>query len=301
MISEADLRRVYSSLNSLRNHSINEVEIYSGWIKNLHIKLSRSVLIINGSLCKYYFDGENQHTLNRRETRLAIEKMENELGISLIEASINRIDVGCNIIVDENANTYFKYLVETRFYTRLEQPSGLYFQTSNRSIVFYDKIAELKKKKQPIIPEFQDLNVFRFETRIIRNIKNYYDMDTIQVADLFEDEFYDNLISSWYKEYQSIRKANEIIEFNKDVLTSARKLKHQLAVKGLETIGGYAGGMKLVEQANREKLFSSSKQLYDVKETLRKLNTDSELTIASKHIEELDEKMEYIYLSNLAA
>ena len=65
-------------------------------------------------------------------TKRAIESISDNLHLPFQNANITRLDVAQNLLMKHPEDLYFKYLGQSQFYKRLEQPDGLYFNNSKR-------------------------------------------------------------------------------------------------------------------------------------------------------------------------
>lgn len=264
-----------------------------GSVKNMKVSFNEDRLTICGSICKYYFDGQNQSTLNWNQLREAIIQLGEDLEIPIMEGKLTRIDIGENFIMSKPVRAYYDRMVTTNYYKRIAQPNGLYFINGNRKITFYDKVREQKSKKTPIINSFQGENVLRYELSLMKNLDKYFNDSDLTVRKLVIDEqFYDKLVRAWCEEFKAIQKCRDVIGFNENALFSVKAFKDQLSLKGIASMGGHMEVMKIVEDGKKENRFKYYKQYYDVKAMLTKLNEQPDLTIKNDLIKELEEMVE---------
>ncbi len=264
-----------------------------GSVKNMKVSFNESRLTICGSICKYFFNGQNQSTLNWEQLKQAIIQLGEDLNVPIMYGRITRIDVAENFIMSKPVRAYYDRMVTTNYYKRIEQPNGLYFMNGNRKITFYDKVREQKSKSTPIIEDFKGQNVLRYELSLMKNLDTYFNEANITVRRLVMDEqFYDKLVQAWCKEFMSIQKCRDVIGFDDKALFSVRAFKDQLSMKGIESMGGHMKVMKIIEDGKKENRFKYPKQYYDIRSMLRKFNEQPDLTIKNDLIQELEYMVE---------
>ncbi|MDD4993493.1 MAG: hypothetical protein PHR83_14805 [Paludibacter sp.] len=191
-------------------HWFNGENVVTGNLDGYKISVSRSgVNVKDGSLCKYLV-GDNFQTLNRKDVKLAIEKLSDTLQLPFDRATITRIDVAQNFIVNHPTAVYFNHLGNCLQYIRLEQPNGLYFTNPKGLLLFYDKTKE-QRSKGHIIPElYCDRNVLRYEMRHKARLKDTFKVERVTGAMLYEEAFYKGIIDRWQKSYENIQKINDV-------------------------------------------------------------------------------------------
>ena len=104
----------------------------------------------------------------------------------------------------EEAELYYPCLGQLRYFDRLVQPKSIYYKNPNKELIFYNKIAECKQKRVNV-PEFLcKSNLLRYEMRLTKNIPNQMNMNEVQLLNLFEEEFYMNIIDKWEQFFMQI-------------------------------------------------------------------------------------------------
>jgi len=204
------LSQIPLHFNITGEHRFNEENVITGNLDGLRISVSRSgVNVKDGSLCKYLL-GDNFQTLNRKDTKLAIEKLSDTLHLPFDRATITRIDVAQNFIVNHPTALYLNHLGNCYPYIRLEQPNGLYFTNPKGLLLFYDKIKE-QRSKGHFIPElYSDRNVLRYEMRHKARLKDTFKVERVTCRMLYEEAFYKSIIDRWQKSYENIQKINDV-------------------------------------------------------------------------------------------
>ncbi len=143
---------------------------YSGYLKNLKIKLKYSGVTITGSLPKY-LNGENITPLTREQIKEGFELLQEDTGIDLSKGLIRSIEWGSSFIMKYPPFYYLNNFGEKEkskssyYYGKQNNLETVEYFTKKGSYTFraYDKIQEMKdKKKQNKIPEpFNDCHVLR--------------------------------------------------------------------------------------------------------------------------------------------
>ncbi len=95
----------------------------------------------------------------------------------------------------------------TYFTKRPYSKNGLYYTNSRRSMIFYNKVKEYQGKKHAnLIPEvYKDRNVLRYELRFTKRLKQQFSSE-VKAADLYNENFYINIIKRWLTTYFDIKK-----------------------------------------------------------------------------------------------
>lgn len=217
------------------DYSTGEITSINGKVNNLNCRLMEKGLSINGSLSKYYF-GDNLRSLTRKDTELAIEKLSDELHFDIKESNVNEIHIAHNFNVKQPIINYYYSLGELKHFKRSEIANEtLYYLSKSNKLIFYDKLAEMKNKKEPIPDFFDKTNILRYELRSMRP-KKMLKMDQLSGKHLFSENTYVSLMEKWKDYYFQIKrketlKVKEQIEFDKP-----SDLKTFLAVVGLTQI-----------------------------------------------------------------
>ena len=263
-----------------------------GRLGNLQVTANPGeVRICKGSLCKWFL-GDNFQTMTRDNLKDSIEKLSDLLHLPIDKAIITRLDIGENFIMNYPIPVYLNHLGEMKKAIRMEIGSnGLIFQKGGEEIVFYDKIAEHRKKDRGrIIPEeYVGKNVLRIEHRDKKRICNVFGMKAPTASMLYDKKNYIMLLERWEKCYNDIDKINTItMDFKK---VKGKKMQKEFAL--LHMIHAYGGEMeyiKRVEEA-RKRGDLTAKEAYDMKQDVKKAYKNEDFTMSSKEIAELDKKV----------
>lgn len=267
-------------------------EYVSGWLDGLKVTVRPVSLHINGgSFCKWCI-GDNYRTLTRRDIQTGIEKLSDILHLSMKEADVTRLDIGQNLIMKYPVMEYLNHLGAKKNYKRLEEPNGLYYDKKGVRLCFYDKNQERKDKRQsgdiPLM--YAGRNVLRYEIRFTSRIARHFDREFVVAADLYEQNFYVQMVRHWADGYKSIQKINEIVP-NFDCIKTKTDFNRFGGALLVERFGGQSQMLDFLSDAQkRGKL--TARQAYDLRKSVNDVCSVREsLVVESDSIKELDRKI----------
>ena len=212
--------------------------------------------------------GDNFKTLTRGDAKRAIDKISDILHLPFELAYITRIDLAHNLIMQFNESVYYPYLGEAKYYKRLPQPNGLYYNNQLRQLVFYGKEYEQKVKRQPIPELYKNRNVLRFEVRFKKQLRQQFKKPEITAGLLIDDAFYNDLVSRWKDEYLAIQKINSKL-INMKPTGSKKELAENLALYSIIELGQSHVLSKVKEWQLSGDI--SKKQAYDLRIFIKQL------------------------------
>jgi len=263
--------------------------VITGYKDNLKVSVSNSgVKVSNGSLCKYLL-GDNLQTLTRGDVKKAIEKLSDGLHLPIDKANVTRIDAGCSIILSHEPKLYLNHLGNLNHYNRFLQDGSLYFQNSKRQLVFYDKIRELKAKKEPVPELYQNRNVLRYEMRFTKRLSHEFNISEVVASTLYNETFYEALYSRWFNEYKQISKV-----FESSLNFEQMNTKRDFYMAGLQSIikteGGELAMCQKLEECYKRGLYTR-KQFHDLKQAFKEAASFKIETVDNPLVKELDKKI----------
>ena len=262
---------------------------YSGKLDNLNIHVSERGVSIKGSLAKYYL-GDNIKVLARSDTEQAIGKISDELHLPVADADVSRIDFAHNFKMQYEPTTYYRYLGDQQYLTRFLNAKSLYYNSSNRTLLFYDKLAEAKKNSSVSIPELlKDKNILRYEMRYKRRLGKQLKEPEITASTLFKEEFYIKLIDRYISDYESIHK-NAQFSLNTDKMDSPKDFWRQMALLKIDEIG-VNNVMQMIEEWRAKDVFSNKTYYSRLKKEIREYSKQYEADDSAPLIQELDNKV----------
>ena len=188
------------------------------------------------------------------------------------------------------ASVYFDHLGQMRATKRLQQPDGVYYSQSAKQAVFYDKIKEERKRREPIPELYDGKNVLRYEYRLIKRLPRILGVSGVKADMLYQREFYNNLIVLWEKTYKAIHKITDsIIDFR--MVTTKKDLYKWGLLAGIEKVGGQAEMLRQISEAQKRGDLTN-KQTHDLRKAVKEAcKVDGVMTIENDAIQELDKKV----------
>lgn len=287
-VAGSDLLACLSSLTNVSENSKDGCYYYKGRLKNYTVFINDTGISLKGSLAKYHLN-DNIKTLNRGDSKRAIEQMDNELGLPISKARVIRLDFAQNLLMRYEPEAYYQYLGDCRYYQRLLQPKSLYYNNSKRVKLFYDKIAETKKQGL-IIPEiFTGQNLLRFELRFVRQLSKQFKTG-VTANQLKDERFYMELVNRWISEYQNIQK-NNLINLNHSKMKTPKDFWKQGNLQWIKNIGQDTA-MSLVADMKARHVFDKPEYYSRLKREIRELCSQPDVTETSELIHELDAKIQ---------
>jgi hypothetical protein len=262
----------------------------TGYLDTLKVSVTdQRVCVKDSSLCKYYLP-ENFQTLTRGDTMRAIEKMSDDLHLPMKKADITRIDLAQGLIVKHETPVYYNHLGLLQYYSRLEQNRGLYYNNNNRKLVFYDKVAEYKYKKLPVPEMYENRNVLRYEMRFCRQLLKQFNVPELKAEQLYNEQFYIDIIDRWHTEYKNINKIRNINNIDYTMIKTKKQLERQALLLLIQEQGGELEFYKKITEA-QAKHDLTNKQAFDLRELIKAVSKSEIMTCESDVIAELDKKM----------
>lgn len=271
-------------------------------IRNMRVVLRGNYLHMLVSLPTLMY-GNNLRSLRFESVNECLQKLENIIGIGMMDARLGRIDLAQNIIVEDYCKGYFLSLIHKKGFYKQEYQSGINFITRNntKTLSFYDKIKSsntpfAKKRGIQIIPEFAGRNVLRYEIRLSHRLNQTLKIPHVFVKDMVDKNTYNLLIGLWLSEYLSISKSKS--EIDGKALSSALELKDYLAYKGVIEYGGEGAIKNLIEHNSVEGAFQNSTQPFRMLKMVDRLFKNGYVCRENSLVKELNSKVTEAALIN---
>ncbi len=276
-------------MDEVAEHRYNNTAAITGSIGGLKVSISeRQVKIKDGSICKWY-KGNNYEEMSREDVRQAIEKLSDTLHLPMANATVYRMDIAHNMLMEHPPELYMKYLGVMRYAQRLQEPNGVYYKMSDRTICLYDKNKEQKDKRISIPEVFKETNILRCELRYLSRLPKRLNVQRVTGGMLYDEFFWRHCNEQWLAMYMKINKINKNIN-GKDMRT----------VKDFQTIAVRAyieqqGGLIRILEDIRERQmigYITAKQAYDLRRTIKKAyKVDGVSVVRNELVDELDTKV----------
>jgi len=272
-----------------------------GKLRNLRVvQYSRSVSI-SGSLTKF-IKGDNLQNITTLETRFGIQELSDLLKVPVGKADLYQVDIAANIEVDLPIIAYISSMGETNHYKMLPYPrTGLMYKNNIRKLVFYDKLVEMRFKKQKIPVEFNNKRLLRYELRLVKKVKRDMKLNELYASHLYDEVISKAFYKRWRDDYMKIKKRRDTkLKVKLESLTTNQFIKH-LALLGIEHIGGEDAVLSKIdlvreELKNENRFVPNTKTKFCRNKTaIKEICTLPIITEPNEAITELDMKINQIY------
>lgn len=261
----------------------------TGRLANLKVIVTKNAVVVkDGSLTKYYL-GDNLKMLSRGDIQRAFENISDTLHLPMNKADVKRFHFGKNLMVNCNAALYLAHLGSNGRYIRLEQKTALNYKITCRELCIYDKMAEMKYRRDLIPPLYDGRNVIRYEKRYLQNIAKYFKQECITVETLYDEPFYMALVNDWYSDYLNIQK-QKIFKIDMSTITTKEQMKMLGVLSLVERQGGKLAAFENIKERQIKKELTK-KQAHDLKELIEQSLKLKLQTKESDLIIELNSKM----------
>ncbi|MHB9140757.1 MAG: hypothetical protein ACYC25_02655 [Paludibacter sp.] len=269
---------------------------------NLYIKKFSSAVSIHGSLPRYIW-GNNFNPVYSYLTKAVIRKLEYEIGISLDDAIVTRLDVVNNLPLDYPLPNYTQYLVDSNNLKKRDfnNGNGLTFNNKTRATDLYDKLDEMGKMDSTFLtPKYHKKYILRYEYQMKRDLDRILKVGEVKVKMLSESWFANKAMEVWKLNFQKIKKICDVpSDIILDLNSTTKDINSFLILKSLtpevlSNIFGKIDSITDIENASKNKRVVDNKKHY-LKNHLRKLiELSNDKGTKPDFISELEEKIEQI-------
>lgn len=264
-----------------------------GSVGGLLVTINRESLTIKGSLCKYYL-GDNFQTLERADTKRAIEKLSDTLHIPLDEAIITRLDLAQTFEMQHPPELYLPHLGGCGRFNRLVQPHSLYYTTKAKTLLLYDKAREAKDKGTTIPDSYKGKHLLRYEQRYTERLASSLKVDRVTAAMLSDEQFYNYLVKEWVAAYRRIKKLNEIT-MNIDDVKGRKDFDLLGRLSLIERMGGELEALANIRELHKRGKITS-KQADSLKDAIKEACKCDKLgATLSPLVDELNSKVDDVF------
>ena len=259
-----------------------------GRLGNLRARATAQGFSLSGSLARYHL-GSNTQTLTRRAIQEAIEELSDRLSLPMEQARVYRLDLAANLIMKKAVVIYLPQLVSAPRLKRSEiaDRQTLNFTNRQKTLCLYDKVQELRAKREPLPDIFTGRNVLRYENRLLRRLAAQFKRGEVRASDLSNEVFYIQALDKWKGDYFLIQKIRREQILN---MESVKALEKALAFYGLQVIGGQETALDLI-RAEREQGRIDKMQYHRLREKIKELSVAHCRAEESDDISELDDKV----------
>lgn len=282
-----------SSVKQVTDTGTGEVR-YFGSLGGLKVTIYTSSIYIVGSLSKYY-NGSNIFTLNRRDTERAVQKLSDELGADVSTAKVTYLEFGDAFVMQSPVEEYLKRLGHYPRLYRNSQPDTLYYRhrgiVQPKTICFYDKTKELRKKKETLPDGLNGQNILRYELRFKNRLSRQIGwQDSITASTLYDRQFYKKMVSIYREVYFAISKrkmlkptALQEVKNPKDAMQCL--IGVLLCQSNKDTIADFMGQLTTAKTLDRVQLYRLGQMIERATEKGKHLEGDTLISELDNQIE----------------
>ena len=298
IITEDDLTKYLENVKTYKIDKDTGQILIKGIYINLKFFENAVGYSFSGSLTNCVL-GHNFSGITHQQTNDLIQDISTSLNLDFTEARLTRIDFGNCFEVEDIPESYFQILgfLDNRL-LKTQINSTLYYGYTNnyRSLIFYDKLKDYKKRKLTIPENKLGRNNLRYELRYKRTnrLKRLLKKERITVKDITEPKVFNLLLDDWLNLYTSIQKEpKESITMNNQQL-GLTGLNNLLLKYHITSLGGLSGFREWIEIETKKGNFKKGtykKAILDKAKVV--CNIEAEIDKDSK-IQELDSKIKEI-------
>ena len=206
-----------------------------GSFRNIKVRITKSKIKIEGSI-HVFCKGNNLEPMSFHEFIEAINLLEQMLQQPIEHARVSRLDFSGNMLLKHPIEAYFTYFGQKSRFKKQVFDNGINYNSEELILVFYDKIKELKQKREVVPEYFEGKNVLRFEMRFMRKLGKSFHVYELKLNTLKEPAFFNQLCLKWRQEFKSV--AMEMISpVGLNPTGSKPKLLEELALLHIHQIG----------------------------------------------------------------
>ena len=262
--------------------------IIPSWrLRNMRISILGSDIKIRGSISKF-IAGTNLTTLSAKQISQAFGEMSEALHLPVKKAMVTRFDAGINVITNELPGAYFDTLGRLPRYERCTfGMNTLSYHLQRRSVQFYNKKAEMKKKKFSIPKEYIDKNIMRYEVQWKKAVSRQWKRD-IYAYTLTKPAYLRLVAKRMQTIYNKIPKMQGL-RIRK--ATKFKEVKKLLVSIGIEKLGGINEVLNYFE-SEKDAGNITSNDYGRIRDGLLKIETDPKMISPNALAAELGRKIE---------
>ncbi len=296
--TEDDLTKYLDNVSTYKIDKDTGEALVKGYHKSIAFYKNAEGYSFSGSLTNCVL-GNNFTAITHQQTNDLIQDISTTLHLDFTEARLTRIDFGNCFEVEDIPESYFQIMGYLNNHLRKTQiNSTLYYGYKNnyRSLIFYDKLKDYKKKKLQIPEDKLCKNNLRYELKYNKTnrLKGLLKKERITVKDLTEPEIFNLLLDDWLNLYSSIQKQpKESIKMNNQQL-GLSGLNNLLLKHHISSLGGLSSFREWLEVETKKGNFKKGtykKAILDKAKVV--CNIEAEIDKDSK-IQELDSKIKEI-------
>ena len=289
------------SRNEWRNKEGKVMQV-GGYFKNMRITAKEFRVIVKGSLHKFA-KGENITPMTIDEAAEAVEQMSAALCLPIERATVRRFDFGACMEMNEPVENCLQILGRLVYKRRAvakriqDSATSLRYEMRYKSkeaaveLAIYDKIAEMKNKREAIHEKYRGTNQLRAEIRFCKSVASYFGMERVTVGDLCSPTIWRAAVDIWEQTINKIEKV-ETNEMREGACESLEAFKLRFLRRSVAACGGVEAFIEKEIKAKQERGEMSKQVAYKCRELTRKACKCGPSEGGSAIVEEFNKKVE---------
>lgn len=259
-----------------------------GTHKNYNIAITEDKLTISGGSLSEYL-GSNTNNYTKKEIIKGFRKLEEALGVSIIDGIITRLDIGGNLLVSRKPSYFYPLLGVFNGLNRFINSNTLYYSSDSLKITFYDKKEQADKLN---IKLWGKENCIRYENSFkkyqLMKISKELNLQFLTIRDLENSIVYMHLINKWRSNYYKIQK---IEKYDLELINISNPKEFLCAMLNfsIANLGGPIELQRMIETIGNEVI--NSVQKTRIKQMIVKKSNSEINKVKNRLIAELDDKI----------
>lgn len=258
-----------------------------GNFRNMKVRITKSKIKIEGSI-HVFCKGNNLEPMSFHEFIESINLLEQMIQLPIENAKVSRLDFSGNIPMKYPIDAYFTYFGQKSRFKKQVFDNGINYKSEELILVFYDKIKELKHKREVLPEYFQDKNVLRFEMRFMRKLGKSFQVTELTAKMLKERAFFNQLCQKWRQEFKSV--AMEMVSpIGLNPTGSKPKLLEELALLQIHQLGidSFLNEISFWQSMNE----ITKKEAYEIRKFIKEKAAEKYPLAENELIQELNQKI----------
>jgi len=204
-------------------------------LKQLHITVRQTYIIIEGSITKYVY-GNNSFNPSFTDIQEALIEIGEKLGINIMHGKIQRIDIAHNFVMSMPVALYILEIWSSSHTNPHLYDTGIQLRNKTITMSFYDKIMDGMKKNNVDRATDEEINLFRYELQIKKNVSKKFGNKTIFVEQLFDSRFCQALVYIWFKYFMNVKAVCNVSN-NSHYWINSKDISMKRCIDNLAVIG----------------------------------------------------------------
>jgi hypothetical protein len=268
-----------------------------GCLDGLKISIYASGISIIGSLAKYLYPN-NIYPLDRHTTVQAVEKLSDNLHISINSAKVSGLEFGTQFLMAHPVENYLSKLGDMPKLLRYHFDVGtLYYKPKGKQqakvLAFYDKKADAAAKSMILPKGFDKANLLKYEMRLNGRLPQQLGVSEITASILSEKSFYERVMQRYQENYFAISKKNQV---KTDAMNDIKTVSDAFDVLVARLINNDSQTQieDFMKELKEAKVFEDRKGYSRLKKKIQDVSTKAGITVSDELIKELNDEIKNV-------